>query len=53
MDVNSMYMKLRYAQRQMIAAAGTKAHSTWKAIVRELDANIRALTVCETVSASA
>jgi hypothetical protein len=53
MDIDSLYLKLRFSQRQMIRSAGTAAHSTWKMIVRELDAKIRALTVCETVSASA
>lgn len=51
MDVNSLCLKLRYAQLEMIRAAGTAAHETWKQIVRDIDATIRALTVCETISA--
>lgn len=45
MDVDSLYLKLRFAQKQMIRAAGTAAHGTWKKIVRELDDKIKTLTM--------
>lgn len=45
MEIDSLYLKLRFAQKQMIRAAGTAAHGTWRKIVRELDDKIKTLTM--------